>query len=63
VSLRQCTQHELDDRAQRAEQQMNHALESRRWNLVRRYREEMLAVATEWERRVRELDELAESAA
>ncbi|MEU5847128.1 hypothetical protein [Saccharopolyspora shandongensis] len=49
--LHKCTPAELDDRARRAEHHMNIALESRRWNLAQRYREEMRAVAAECARR------------
>ncbi|MGW5646032.1 hypothetical protein ACWEV3_33490 [Saccharopolyspora sp. NPDC003752] len=51
--LHKCTEAELDDRARRAEHHMNIALESRRWNLAQRYREEMRAVAAESARRDR----------
>ncbi|MBB5159568.1 hypothetical protein [Saccharopolyspora phatthalungensis] len=61
--LNQCTMEELDDRSRRAEHHMNIALEERRWNLAQRHREEMLAVAAECDRRLKELDELAESTA
>ncbi|MEV0697132.1 hypothetical protein AB0I53_04310 [Saccharopolyspora sp. NPDC050389] len=49
--LNQCTAAELDDRARRAEHHMTLALETRRWNLAQRYREEMRAVAAECARR------------
>ena len=60
--LHQCTMEELDNRARRAEHHMNLALEERRWNLAQRHRRELLAVAAECDRRVRELDLPAESA-
>lgn len=62
MRLSHCTLEELDDRAHRAEHQMNVALEQRRWNIVTRYREEMLAVAAECDRRLRDDAEVAEPA-
>ncbi|MEV0081799.1 hypothetical protein [Saccharopolyspora sp. NPDC050642] len=52
--LHKCTEAELDDRARRAEHHMNIALESRRWNLAQRHRDEMRAVAAESARRARQ---------
>lgn len=51
--LHQCTEEELDNRVRRAEHHMNLALEERRWKLAQRYRRELLAVAAEYDRRVR----------
>ena len=40
---------------------MNHALETRQWNLVQRYRYELLAVEKERGRRERSRDHLSDS--
>lgn len=61
MTLHQCTQQELDHRSQRAEHEMNHALETRQWNLVQRYRYELLAVEKERGRRERSRDHLSDS--
>ncbi|GAA2801686.1 hypothetical protein GCM10010470_40910 [Saccharopolyspora taberi] len=45
---------------QRAEHEMNVALEARRWTLVQRHRQHMLAVAEDQHRRARDLEQLAD---
>ncbi|MGW1675879.1 hypothetical protein [Saccharopolyspora sp. NPDC002376] len=60
--LNRCTTEELDDRARRAEHQLNLARQARQWHLAERYRHEMRAVAAECERRATDPTDPAEPA-
>ncbi|MEV0703558.1 hypothetical protein AB0I53_37360 [Saccharopolyspora sp. NPDC050389] len=58
ASLASCLLDELDRRVKLAELCMNHALEQQCWDLVQRYRREVLVVRAEIRRRLNSLEDV-----